>query len=109
MLSMHKRVHSKATHSLRVHQFTTQQVGKGGKRNEFSLNTKSMLSMHKHVHSKATYELRVNQFTMQQAGKGGKRNEFSLNTKSMLSTRKNVHSKGNLRAESAPVHNTASG
>ena len=41
MLSMHKHVHSKATYILRVHQFTTQQVGKGDKgRNKFSLNTK---------------------------------------------------------------------
>ena len=44
ILSMHKHVHSKETYILRVHQFTTQQVGKEDKRrNEFSLNTKSNL------------------------------------------------------------------
>ena len=32
ILSMHKHVHSEATYLLRVYQFTTQQVGKGGKR-----------------------------------------------------------------------------
>ena len=31
-------VHSEATYNLREHQFTAQQVGKGGKRSEFSLN-----------------------------------------------------------------------
>ena len=61
---MHKHVYSKATYGLRAHQFTTRQVGKGDKGNEFSINTKSMLSMHKHVHSKATYTLRVHQFTV---------------------------------------------
>ena len=71
MLSMHKHVYSKATYTLRVNQFTRQQVGKGDKRNEFSLNTKSMLSMHKRVYSKATYGLRVYQFTTQQVVKGG--------------------------------------
>ena len=57
-----KHVHLKATYALR-HQFTTQQVGKGDKKNEFSRNTKSMLTLHKHVHWKATYLLRVHQFT----------------------------------------------
>jgi len=41
---MHKHVYSMATYKLRVHQVTTQQVGKGGKRrNRFPLNTKSNL------------------------------------------------------------------
>ena len=73
-----------ATYFLVVHQFTTQQVGKGGKRrNEFSLIAQnSIMSMHEHVHSKATYALRVHQFTTQQVGKRGKRRKkFSLNTK----------------------------
>ena len=40
-MNRHKHVHWMATYRLRVHQFTTQQVGKGGKRrNEVSLNTK---------------------------------------------------------------------
>ena len=83
-----------ATYKLRVHQFTTQQAGKGDKRNKFSLNTKSMLSMHKDVHWMATYKLRVHQFTTQQVGKGGKRNEFSLITQNpILSMHKQVHSK----------------
>jgi len=35
-MSMQKHVHSKVTYGLRVYQFTTQQVGKRGKRrNEF--------------------------------------------------------------------------
>ena len=61
-----------ATYNLRVHQFTTQQVGKEGM--DF---TQHKMSMHKHVHSKVTYGLRVYQFTTQQVGKEGKRrNEF---------------------------------
>jgi len=57
-----------------VHQFKTQQVGKGGnRRNEFSLITQNpLMSMHKHVHSKATHLLREHQFTTQQMGKGDK-------------------------------------
>ena len=90
-----------------MHQFTTQQVGKAGKRrNGFSLNTKSMLSMHKYVHSKVTYRLRVHQFTTQQVGKGGKRNEFHSTQNEYTQTRS---FKDNLLAKSAPVHNTASG
>ena len=47
---MHKHVHSMATYPLRVHQFTTQQVGKGGKGNKFSLITQNpIFSMHKHI------------------------------------------------------------
>ena len=84
---MHKHVHSKTTYALRVHQFTTQKVGKGGKRNEFSLNTKSMFTMHKHVHSKATHRLRVHQFTTQHVGKG---TDF---TQHKMSMHKHVHSK----------------
>jgi len=63
---MHKHVYSMATYKLRVHQVTTQQVGKGGKRrNGFPLNTKSNLEYAQTVHSKATYPLRVHQFTTQ--------------------------------------------
>jgi len=55
---MHKDVHSKATYPLRVHQFKTQQVGKGGKRNKFSLMAQNpIMSMRKHVHYR---ELTVN-------------------------------------------------
>ena len=70
-------------------------MGKGGKRNEFSLITQNpILSMHKHVHSKATYNLRVHQFTTQQVGKGGKRDEFSLITQNpIMSMHKHVRSK----------------
>ena len=74
---MQKNVYSKATYELRVNQFIRQQVGKGDKRNKFSLNTKTMWSMQENVYSKATYELRVNQFIRQQVGKGDKRNKFS--------------------------------
>ena len=95
---MHKHVHWKATYRLSVHQFTTQQVGKGGKRNEFSLNIKSTMSMHKHVHSMATYFLIVHQFTTQQVGKGGKRNEFHSIQNEYAQT---CSFKGNLRPESA--------
>jgi len=39
---MQKHVHSKATYPLRVHQFTTQQVGKGSnRRNKYSLITQN--------------------------------------------------------------------
>ena len=81
---MDKRVHSKVTYPLRVHQFTTPQVGKGGKRRkEFSLITQnSNMSMHKHLRSKATYLLKVYQFTTQEMGKGGKR--MNHHTKSNL-------------------------
>jgi len=73
---MYKDVHSKATYKLRVHQFTTQQVDKGGKRNKLSLIKNPIMSMRKDVHSKATYPLRVHQFTTQQVGKGGKGTNF---------------------------------
>ena len=81
-MNRHKYVHWMATYRLRVHQFTTEQVGKGDKKETtFTHHTKSMLSIHKHAHSKATYILRVHQFTIQ-VGKGDKRrNEFWLNTK----------------------------
>ena len=55
---MRKQVHSKVTYKLRVHQFTTQKVGKGGKRYEISLITQNpIMSMHKHVHYR---ELAIN-------------------------------------------------
>jgi len=63
ILNTHKYVHLKDTYTLGVHQFTSQQVDKGGKRKEFSLNINPNLSTHKHVHSKATYGLRMHQFT----------------------------------------------
>jgi len=70
---MHKHVHSKATYQLRVHQFTAQQVGKGGKEGtNFHSSHKILSCACKHFHSKATYPLRVHQFTAQQVGKGGK-------------------------------------
>ena len=59
---MHKHIHSVATYPLRVHQVTTQQVGKRGKRKEITLIKQNpTLIMHKHVHSMATYPLRVHQ------------------------------------------------
>ena len=43
-MSMRKHVYSKATYFLGVHQFITQQVGKGGKRrNEFSCITQNRI------------------------------------------------------------------
>jgi len=77
------------------YQFTTQQVGKGGIRNEFSLMTQNpIMSMHKDVHSKATYPLRVQQLTTHQVGKGGKWNKFSLITQNpIMSMHKRFHSK----------------
>jgi len=102
---MHKHVHSKATYALIVHQFITQQVGKGGKRrNEFSLNTKSMMSMHKHVHSMATYFLIVYQFTTQQVGKGGTNFHSTQNEYAQTCS-----FNGNLQTERVPVHSTGSG
>ena len=48
---MHKGVHSMVTYPLRVNQFTTQQVGKGGKGKELSLMAQNpTMNMHKHVH-----------------------------------------------------------
>ena len=53
---MYERVHSKDTYPLRLHQFTTQQVGKGGKRTNVLHSTQNpVLSKHQNVHSKATY------------------------------------------------------
>ena len=63
------------------------------------------MSMHIHVHSKATYSLRVHQFTTQQVGKGGKRKEFHSTQNQYAQT---CSFQGDLRAESVPVHNTAS-
>jgi len=104
ILSVHKHVHLKATYPLRVHRFTAQQVGKGGKsRNEF-LNTKSNLE-----YAQATYSLRVHKFTAHQVGKGvRRRNEFSLNTKSNLDYAQACSFQGNLPAETQ-VYSTASG
>jgi len=75
------------------YQFTTQQVGKGGKRKEFSLMTQNpTMTMHKDVHSKATYPLRVQQLTTYQVGKGGKWNKISLMTQNpTMSMHKHVH------------------
>ena len=70
--------------------------------------------MHRHAHLEATYVLRVHQFVTQQAGKvegtnftqHKMRNEFHSTQNEYAQT---CSFKGNLRAESAPVHNTASG
>jgi len=108
---MHKHVHSKATHRLRVHQFTIQQLGKEVKEGTDLHSTQNpILSMHTHVHSKATYNLRVHQFTTQQVGKGKRRNKLSTITQNpILSMHKECSFKGHLPTESAPVHNIASG
>jgi len=57
---MYKHVHSKVTYSLRVHQLTVRQVGKGGKiviaiNQDIIHHTNSILSMHKPVSLKVTY------------------------------------------------------
>jgi len=55
-----------------VHQFTAQQVDKGGKEGtNFHSSHKIPSWMFRHVNSKATYLLRVHQFTAQQVGNGG--------------------------------------
>jgi len=91
---MHKDVHSKVTYNLRVHQFTTQQVGKGGKRNKLSLIKNPIMSMHKDIHSKATYNLRVHQFTTQKVGKGSKGTNFHSSHKNpFMSMHKHGHSR----------------
>jgi len=99
---------SKATYCLRVHQFTAQQVGKGG--TIFHSSHKILSWVCKYVHSKATYLLRVHQITSQQVGKGSKEgiNKFSLITQNPILNVPACSFKGNLPSESAPVHSTAS-
>ena len=88
---MHKHVHSEATYPLRVHQFTSQQVGKGG--TNFHSSHKILSCVCKHVHSKATYHLRC-KFTAQQVGKGGKEGTNFYSSNKILSCAwKHVHSK----------------
>jgi len=72
---------------LRVHQFATQQVGKGSnRRNEFHSSCKL-----EYVHSKATYPLRVHQLLTKQVGKeGNRRNEFVVITQN-LTLKINIH------------------
>jgi len=109
-----KHVHSKVTYSLRVHQFTVWQVGKGGKECDHStyhsLHTK-FNPTRKHDHSKVTYRLRVHQFTVRQVGKGGKECDHST-YHSLYKIQSYVQTcpfKGNLPTECAPVHSVVSG
>jgi len=79
----YKHVHSKVTYSLRVHQFTVRQVGKGGENviGKWGMEAKNVIiqvtthytkfnPVYKHDHSKVTYSLRVHQFTVRQVVKG---------------------------------------
>ena len=71
---MYRHVHSKVIYPLRVHQFTVQQVGKGGNNViviDQVITQNSTLRMYRYAHSMETYSLRVHQFTVQQVGKGG--------------------------------------
>jgi len=44
--SMHKHAHSKATYCLRMHQFPTQEIGKGKEGTNFHSTQKPILGMH---------------------------------------------------------------
>jgi len=121
-LTTYRHAHSKETYQfffLRVHQFAVQQVGKGGSNvividQVITHHTNSTLRMYRHAHSKETYSLKVHQFTVQQVGKGG--NDVIVIDQVIIHhtklNPKNVQTcqfQGNLLAESAPVHSTASG
>jgi len=82
-MSMHKHVHWMATYSLRVYQFRTQQVGKGGKRrNKFSLNTKRVCTNMFTECQLMSWECTIHNMHSKWVKKGDKRrNEFSINTK----------------------------
>jgi len=65
-MSMYKHDHWKVSYGLRVHQFTTQQVGEEGKRRKWIFNRHKnvMLSM-QNILFKGNYLLKVHQFTTQ--------------------------------------------
>ena len=102
---MHKHIHSMATYPLKVHQLTTQQVGKRGKRrNEFSPTYAQTCPFKGNLPAEsAPVENRA-------SGEGRKRrNGSSLNAKSNLEYVQTCSFNGNLPAKCAPVQNTASG
>ena len=89
---MHKHdVYSKETYKLSAHS---------------SQNT--TLSMHKNVHSEATYHLRVHRSQDSKWVKEVTGMNFAYHTNLILRIYEHV-TQWNLQAESAPVHNTASG
>jgi len=65
--------------------------------------------MHKHGHSEATYCLKVHQVTTQGVKETKTETIFHTLHKSNLEYAKACSFKGSLPAESAPVHNVASG
>jgi len=103
---MYKHVHSKATYPLRVHQ-----VGKGGKTNEYSLNTKSDLEYTKACSLKCNLQSENAPVYVQYSKwvKEVKGTKFSFNTKSNLEYAQTCLFIGNLPAESEPVHSRVSG
>ena len=80
---MYKDVPSKATYPLRVHQFTTQKVGKGNK----GMNFHSLHEIQSWVCQICLFRGKLipkYQVTTQQVGKGGKKNEFSFITQNPI-------------------------